>query len=543
MVERRGKRTGQTAQALSPRQALPAAIGLCFVLMLVAIDQTVVGTALPTIVAELNGFSLYAWVGTAYLLTSVITIPIFGRLGDFYGRKPFVVASVILFVTSSVFCSMAGSMLQLVIGRALQGIGGGMLVGTAFASVPDLFPEPRVRLRWQVLFSSAFGVANAFGPTLGGLLTQYAGWRFVFYVNLPIGLISLIFLWRYLPWIRQNPTGAMRLDWLGALLIALLLGCWQMFVEFLPRYGASWVVMALGTAGVLLLMALVYWEDRCPYPLLPMDMFRDRGLSALFMLSILSGFVLFALLFYLPLLFQGGLGMSPKEVGLLITPLVVCMTLGSVINSRVVVLLEHGNYMIYVGFVLVSVACLSLVFVTVSTAHWQLMAYMIVAGLGLGLLMPNLTVFAQQLAGRTRFGIATAMLQSLRMVGGMIGAVIVGTLINHFYALGVRDMAIAQQDQNVRTMLTDPQVLVSPELQSTFMAHLQRVNVHGDMLISAARDVLIGAVHVGLAAAFIVSMFGLLGTYRVPLINISRPATAEPASTEDQARTTSKDGA
>src|SRR5690606_27711736 len=206
-------RTIQGDQPLTSRQALPAAIGLCFVLMLVAVDQTVVGTALPTIVAELNGFSLYAWVGTAYLLTSVVTIPIFGRLGDYYGRKPFVVASVLVFVTASVFCSMSQSMLQLVIGRALQGIGGGMLVGTAFASVPDLFPDPRERLRWQVLFSSAFGVANAFGPTLGGFLTQYAGWRFVFYVNLPIGAISLIFLWRFLPWIRQNPEGAMRLDW------------------------------------------------------------------------------------------------------------------------------------------------------------------------------------------------------------------------------------------------------------------------------------------------------------------------------------------
>ncbi|MFA5489357.1 MAG: MDR family MFS transporter [Candidimonas sp.] len=543
MAERRDKRTGRTAQALPPRQAFPAAIGLCFVLMLVAVDQTVVGTALPTIVAELNGFSLYAWVGTAYLLTSVITIPIFGRLGDFYGRKPFVVTSVILFVSASVFCSMSSSMLQLVIGRALQGIGGGMLVGTAFASVPDLFPEPRVRLRWQILFSSAFGVANAVGPTLGGLLTQYAGWRFVFYVNLPIGLISLVFLWRFLPWIRQNPTGGMRLDWLGALLIALLLGSWQMFVEFLPRHGASLGVMALGTAGVLLLMALVYWEERCPNPLLPMDMFRDRGLSALFVLSVVSGFVMFALLFYLPLLFQGGLGMSPKQVGLLITPLVLCMTLGSVINSRVVVLLEHGNYMFYVGFVFLSLACLALVFVTVSTAHWQLMAYMIMAGLGLGLIMPNLTVFAQQLAGRTRFGIATAMLQSLRMVGGMIGAVIVGTLINHFYALGVRDMAIAQQDQDVRSMLTDPQVLVSSEMQSSFMAHLQRVNMHGDMLIAAARDVLIGAVHVGLAAVFIVAMFGLLGTYRVPFINISRPNAAEPAGAEDDAKPASKDEA
>jgi len=172
-------------QILPFRQTLLAMLGMCFVMMLVAIDQTVVGTALPTIVAELRGFELYAWVATSYLLTSVITVPIFGRLGDYYGRKPFVVAAIVLFTLASVLCGAADTMLELVLARALQGIGGGMLVGTAFACIPDLFPDPHVRLRWQVMLSAAFGIANAVGPTLGGALTEHYGWRSVFYVNLP----------------------------------------------------------------------------------------------------------------------------------------------------------------------------------------------------------------------------------------------------------------------------------------------------------------------------------------------------------------------
>src|ERR1700726_1332943 len=146
-----------SGQILPFRESLLAMLGICFVIMLVALDQTVVGTAFPTIVAELKGFDLYAWVATSYLLTSVITVPIFGRLGDYYGRKPFVIASIIVFTAASVLCGMANSMLFLVLARALQGIGGGMLVGTAFACIPDLFPDPRVRLRWQVMMSSAFG--------------------------------------------------------------------------------------------------------------------------------------------------------------------------------------------------------------------------------------------------------------------------------------------------------------------------------------------------------------------------------------------------
>src|ERR1700756_3580286 len=211
-----------SGQVLPFRESLLAMLGVSFVSMLVALDQTVVGTALPTIVADLKGFELYAWVATSYLLTSVITVPIFGRLGDYYGRKPFVIASIVLFTGASVLCGAANDMLFLVLARGLQGIGGGVL------------------LRWQVMMSSAFGIANAVGPSLGGFLTQYYGWRSVFYVNLPVGLLSLFFVWKYLPHLRHVEHKArMRLDWPGALLIAVALGSLQLFVERLPGRGLT----------------------------------------------------------------------------------------------------------------------------------------------------------------------------------------------------------------------------------------------------------------------------------------------------------------
>lgn len=164
-----------SGQVLPFRESLLAMLGIAFVVMLVALDQTVVGTALPTVVAELQGFEYYAWVATAYLLMSVITVPIFGRLGDYYGRKPFVMVSIVVFTLASALCGMATSMPFLVLARGLQGIGGGMLVGTAFACIPDLFPDSHVRLRWQVMMSAAFGIANAVGPSLGGVLTEEIG--------------------------------------------------------------------------------------------------------------------------------------------------------------------------------------------------------------------------------------------------------------------------------------------------------------------------------------------------------------------------------
>lgn len=370
-------------QVLPFRQSLMAMLGICFVTMMVALDQTVVGTALPTIVAELKGFDLYAWVATSYLLTSVITVPVFGRLGDYYGRKFFVVVSIVLFTAASVLCGMANSMLFLVLARGLQGIGGGMLVGTAFACIPDLFPDSHVRLRWQVMLSSAFGIANAVGPSLGGFLTEYYGWRSVFYVNLPVGLLSLWFVWRHLPRIRHVvPQGKIRLDWPGAVLIALALGGMQLLVELLPSRGLSMPILGLGVASVAAFVALYWWEKRCEQPILPFEMFRNPALAALFTLSVFSGFAMFALLFYAPLLLQGGFGLSPQDAGLLITPLVVCITLGSIINGRIITRIPNPNAMLYAGFVMLSLACVGIIMTHRWTPQWVVAAYMLLAGLG-----------------------------------------------------------------------------------------------------------------------------------------------------------------
>ncbi|HEY3596639.1 MAG TPA: MDR family MFS transporter [Paraburkholderia sp.] len=512
-----------SGQVLPFRESLLAMLGISFVSMLVALDQTVVGTALPTIVAELKGFEFYAWVATSYLLTSVITVPIFGRLGDYYGRKPFVIASIILFTAASVLCGAADNMLFLVVARGLQGIGGGMLVGTAFACIPDLFPDPVLRLRWQVVMSSAFGIANAVGPSLGGFLTQYYGWRSVFYVNLPVGLVSLFFVWRYLPHLRHVVhQGKMRLDWPGALLIALALGSLQLFVEILPRHGLTMTAGALLAVSVVCAYALWQWEKRFPQAILPIDMFRNRGLSALFMLAVLGGFSMFSLLFYAPLLFQGGFGMSPNEAGLVITPLVVFITIGSILNGRLVSRVRSPNVMLYIGFALLAVACLGAVIATHVMPHWLLMMFMVLAGLGLGFVLPNLTIFAQQTAGREHLGIATALLQSLRMIGGMMGTAITGTLVTYMYAGGVRHALDRDGATHWFADLGDPQILIDRSAQAKLLDQLTRAGHNGEMLLEAAREALVAAIHVGLALAAVVAVISVWQSRRVPPVKLSR---------------------
>ncbi|MDR5803145.1 MDR family MFS transporter [Caballeronia sp. LZ001] len=516
-----------SGQVLPFRESLMAMLGISFVTMLVALDQTVVGTALPTIVAELKGFDLYAWVATSYLLTSVITVPIFGRLGDYYGRKPFVIASIIVFTVASVLCGLANSMMFLVLARGLQGIGGGMLVGTAFACIADLFPDSVVRLRWQVLMSSAFGIANAVGPSLGGILTQYYGWRSVFYVNLPVGVLSLFFVWRFLPHLRHVAhEGKMRLDWPGAALIAVALGALQLFVEMLPKHGISVETAMLLAVAIVASYSLWKWELRCNYAILPVDMFRNKSLAALFTLAILGGFTMFSLLFYAPLLFQGGFGMSPKDAGMMITPLVVFITIGSIVNGRIVTRLKNANLMLYVGFAFLAASCFGVVIATHTMPRSMLLVVMLMGGLGLGFVMPNLTVFAQQTAGRQHLGIATALLQSLRMIGGMIGTALTGTLVSHLYASGV-SLAL-ERDHAMHWLgdLSDPQILINREGQDTLLAQLAAAGHNGAMLLESARESLVAAIHIGLAVAAVVAVVSLWQSRRVPPVRLKR--TLEP---------------
>lgn len=511
------------------RQSMLAMTGLGFVTMMVAIDQTVVGTALPTVVAELRGFELYAWVTTAYLLTSIITIPIFGRLGDFYGRKPFVVASIILFLISSVLCGMAQSMIQLVMGRALQGVAGGMMLGTAFAVVPDMFPDPRVRLRWQVILSSCFGVANAVGPTLGGFLTFYLGWRAVFFMNLPLGLLGLFFLLRYLPNVRHMQQANIRLDWQGSVLIALALAGLQFLVQLLPMYGARLPMVGLGLFAVACMTAFVWWERRCEAALIPLDMFTDRSVVILCLLSFFVGFILFALLIYIPLLLQGGFGLTAREVGVLITPLVVSITVGSIASARVLPRMKRPDHILHIGFALLLVCGAGLLLVWAQTPRIVLITCLTGCGVGLGLIMPNLTVFIQERVKRSQLGISTALMQSTRMVGGMVGTAVVGSIINHYYVERVRQLDVTPFGQGSwLARLEDPQVLVSDQVQSAFIGALQRLGLHGETFILHARESLVWGTHAGLILTLVVAAIALLWLLRLPAISFDRQPAAAP---------------
>jgi EmrB/QacA subfamily drug resistance transporter len=498
-------------------------LGLSTVVMMVAIDQTVVGTALPTIVADLKRFDLYEWVATSYLLTSVITVPVFGRLGDWLGRKPLIVLAIILFTCASALCGFANSMQMLIACRALQGIGGGMLVGTCFASIPDLFPDPVVRLRWQVLFSSAFGVANAIGPSLGGFLSQHYGWRSVFLVNLPVGAASLYLTAMHLPHIRHMTFDRVKIDWLGAALIMVALGSLQLFVEAAGAHGMDVRVWIYAVLAVAATVWLVREERRASSPIVPPALLKDRAVRVLLVLSVLMGVAMFVLLFYVPLMLEGGFGFSADRAGVVVTPLVVCITVGTITNTRVVTRLKRPNTLLYLGFGLLAAACLCVAFIGSAAQSVLFIVAMIAGGVGIGFVMPNLTVFVQQVAGRRHLGIATALIQSSRMVGGMLGTAIAGTAVRDLYRRGLEHAIAAKAGAGGAQWLAelkDPQVLMSAQAAARFTSQADHAGVSGEQLLSIARAMLAHAVETSLLMVAVVMVVGCWIVWILPTISV-----------------------
>ncbi|KDR39410.1 MFS transporter [Caballeronia glathei] len=503
-------------------------LGIGLVNMLVALDQTVVSTALPSIVAELHGFEYYAWIASAYLLASVVTVPVFGRLGDYFGRKRFVIAAVVTFTVASALCGLAHDMLFLVFARGLQGVGGGMMVGTAFASIPDLFPDPRSRVRWQVVMAAAYGIGTAAGPSLGGWMSEHWGWRSTFLVNLPVGAAAFYFIWAHLPDFHRPRHGEVRIDWLGAVLVAATLGGLQALIEAVPQDGLTSGNLVLAACVLACAAALLACERRATHPMIPLDIFRDPQLVTLFTLSVLSGFVMFSLIFFAPLLLQGGFGLSPQQAGLLATPIAACIALGSLINTRIVIHLPKPTLILSIGFGLLLLASVALAFANASTPHIWIEIPMGAVGIGLGFILNNLNVFGQEIAGRERFGITTALLQSTRMVGGMLGTSIVATIVAHHYRSVVGRTISVIGEPAASTWLprfADPRILIDDGLRLTLMRDLRPSGLDARALIDAARDALVQSIHIGVMLTAVAALAAALLVRRISHITFRRAGT------------------
>ncbi len=409
--------------------------GLASTVVIAAFDSTIVSTTLPRVAQALDGMGLYAWVGTGYFLASAVAILIFGRLGDLFGRKSLMLASIAIISVGAGLAALSQTMSQLIAFRVLQGIGNGMMTATAFAAPADLFPDPKRRVRWMAMLSASFAVASGVGPVLGGAVTQALGWRAAFLVTPITGIIALYLLKRHFPDIRPEHDARQRtIDWAGAALLTLAVGAPLAGLELLVA-GAGGIpvgwAIALLLAGFASALLLIPVERRAATPIFPLHILRPRQSQLLNLAGMLTGAVMFILIFYIPLLLQDVLGYSPTHAGLLMTPMVACMPLGSIVNGRAFPRLAAPQRLMMVGSALLAAGCGMAIAFSASSPTWWVLLALSLAGFGLGFLLPNFTLFMQMQSPRQDVGVASALIQTTRALGSAVGTALVGMAIAH----------------------------------------------------------------------------------------------------------------
>ena len=417
------------------RELLLAMTGLASTVVIAAFDSTIVSTTLPRVAQALDGMGLYAWVGTGYFLASAVAILIFGRLGDLFGRKSLMLASIAIISVGAGLAALSQTMSQLIAFRVLQGIGNGMMTATAFAAPADLFPDPKRRVRWMAMLSASFAVASGVGPVLGGAVTQALGWRAAFLVTPITGIIALYLLKRHFPDIRPEHDARQRkIDWAGAALLTLAVGAPLAGLELLVA-GAGGIpvgwAIALLLAGFASALLLIPVERRAATPIFPLHILRPRQSQLLNLAGMLTGAVMFILIFYIPLLLQDVLGYSPTHAGLLMTPMVACMPLGSIVNGRAFPRLAAPQRLMMVGSALLAAGCAMAITFSASSPTWWVLLALSLAGFGLGFLLPNFTLFMQMQSPRQDVGVASALIQTTRALGSAVGTALVGMAIAH----------------------------------------------------------------------------------------------------------------
>ena len=425
------------------RQILRVITGILLCILLAAIDQTVVVPAVPAIAADLHGFGHLSWIVSAYLLTSTSATPIYGRLSDLYGRRALLLPAIVLFVIASVLCAMAGSLWQLIAYRALQGLGGAGLMAMSQAAIADVV-APRERGKYQAYMAGTWGVASIAGPILGGWMTDQWSWRWIFWINLPIGIAAFVLSDRALRLLKVRRQVA-RIDYAGAaLLTALVASCLLVMSWGGSDYDwASPQVLSLIVAAVLLLAALWWRETRAADPLLPPRLFADPVFTRGVIIAALAAAAMFGATFLLPLFFQLLRGADATSSGTLIVPFLGSNVVGAFTSGQLARWLGKVKLIVLGGLGISVAGFLMLAMLGAGTSHVVSVVYMLVVGFGLGIVMPSNLVIVQNAAPRRDVGVATGSLLFLRAMGAALGSTLVGTLLASRFRAGLEATGMA----------------------------------------------------------------------------------------------------
>ncbi|EDL66052.1 MDR family MFS transporter [Bacillus sp. SG-1] len=415
---------------LEPRKKILIMLAIMSAMLFAALNQTIVGTALPTIISDLGGIEYYSWVFTIFMLTSSVTAILVGKLSDMYGRKPFILIGIGVFTLGSFLNGLSGSIIELIAYRGIQGFGAGMIMSTSFTAVGDLF-APRERGRWQGLMSGIFGLASVFGPTLGGWIVDNAEWHWVFWVFLPFGLLAFIMIWKLFP--SQQVQEKKKVDYLGSLMLSLTII--PMLLAF--TWGgndfewASFQIIGLFVLTGASLIFFIVTEKKAANPVLPLHLFKND----IFTLSNIIGFILgagmFGAIMYMPFFIQGVIGTSATKSGFVMMPMTLSMVFASAIGGQLITKTGKYKLIALLGLFIMASGLASLSMMDSNTTNTTAVINMIIVGTGLGLSFPVFTLTVQNAVQHQYLGVSTAATQLFRQIGGTVGVAVMGTVMNN----------------------------------------------------------------------------------------------------------------
>ena len=431
--------------------------GLLLGMFVGALDQTIVSTAMPTIVTELGGFEFYVWVFSAYMIATVVATPIFGKLSDIYGRKIFFQLGLFIFLLGSILCGIAESMTELIIYRAIQGIGGGALMPIAFAVIFDIFP-PEKRGKMNGLFGAVFGLSSVFGPSLGAYITDYIDWRWVFYINIPIGIVALGLI--HFGYREAKAQRRQKIDWGGATMLVTAILSFMFAIELggAETYAwGSWQIIGLFVLFAVSFLLFLVIERKVSDPIVELKLFKSRLFTTSQAIGFFYGILMVSGATYIPLFIQGVYGESASAAGQVLTPMMLAVVASSMAGGPLVNKMSYRSIMM-ISTVILAVAMVLLGSMTVDTPRWAVTVYMVLVGLGIGVNFVVLNISVLHGLPNQYKGAAISLITFFRTIGSALGVTVLGVLQKIDYKDRITsvfpDPAVAEQFSDPRALLT-----------------------------------------------------------------------------------------